>query len=229
MMFSNDDRILVVAAHPDDEAFGCGGTIAKSISQGAEASLLTLTDGVSARTGDSNDNRDEIDIRKRALEASSKVLGFRNLYRADFPDNRLDVVPLLSLAKKVEEIIAEVHPTVIFVHDISDLNIDHELAHRAVMTACRPTPDSPIRRIFSFEVVSSTEWSLSSPKFEPNVFVDIGDHLDAKLGSIKAYNRELRQFPHPRSEKGIVTLQSFRGMSVGVKAAEAFRLVRCVC
>ena len=86
----------------------------------------------------------------------------------------------------------------------------------------------PIKRIFSFEVLSSTEWitACTNSQFMPNMFVDIGKTLGRKIDAMKSYKSEFKEYPHPRSVEGIETLAKYRGLMVGKDACEGFELIR---
>lgn len=215
--------VLVIAAHPDDEALGCGGAIARHAGQGEDVHVLFLADGVTSR-----DETGEADVEKRraAALAAAKALGAKPPRFAGMPDNKLDTVPLLDVVKAVEEALTETVPDVVYTHHGGDLNVDHGIVHRAALTACRPQPGCPVRAIYAFEVPSSTEWNDSV--FIPNRFVDIGATLDAKMKALACYAGEMRPFPHPRSLEAIEALARWRGASAGLEAAEAFHIIRQV-
>ena len=180
--------ILVIAAHPDDEVLGCGGTMASHVDDGDKVHVVFMSDGVTSRI---NVNDEEVKERKQAAINASNTLGVKNKpIFLGFSDNRMDAVVLLDIVQSLEEIIYEIKPEVIYTHHVGDLNIDHKVTHQAVMTACRPQPEFCVREIYSFEVLSSTEWSTNNP-FIPNYFVDISDTLELKISAIKAYNSEL--------------------------------------
>lgn len=215
--------ILVVAAHTDDEAMGCGGTIARHIAEGDEVHLLFMTDGVGSREV----LAEEVIDRLSAAQQAAQTLGVSSYTNLSFPDNRMDAVPLLDIVKEVEANISEIKPEIIYTHHIGDLNIDHQVTHKAVMTACRPQPGFSVKTIYAFEVLSSTEWQTPNlVPFVPNVFIDITDYLSTKINASKAYHEEMREIPHSRSLQHIELLARHRGYTVGVHAAEAFMLVR---
>jgi LmbE family N-acetylglucosaminyl deacetylase len=218
--------VLVVVAHADDEALGCGGTISRHVEQGDAVHLVLMADGVRSRTDAS-----DADLARR-IEASRRaqtILGLSSTHPLGLPDNRMDSVPLLELVKKLEPIIEEIRPTVIYTHHYGDLNIDHCLTHAAVMTACRPVPDSSVREIYGFEVLSSTEWATPlESQFVPNFFVDISQQLRTKLKALEAYAEEMREAPHSRSMKHVEVLARHRGYSIGIDAAEAFEVYRII-
>lgn len=216
-------KVLVVVAHPDDEVLGCGGTIKKHIENGDEVSLVTMTDGYSSRG-------EEDPTRSPALENSCKTLDISNYHCFDFPDNKMDSVPLIDIIQKLEPIIKKSNPNLIYTHSHSDLNIDHVLTYKAVMTACRPGVYPEIKGILCFEVPSSTEWGLLDERkeFNPNHFVDIKDQFETKLKALACYDNEMREFPHPRSNEYIEALAKVRGGQSGLMKAEAFKVERWI-
>lgn len=219
--------VLVVAAHTDDEALGCGGTIAKHVAQGDTVYAVFLADGVTSRPDASEQ---ELDERNSAARQAHKILGIEQSFMLGFPDNRMDTVPLLDIVQKLEQVMDGVQPQVVYTHHNGDLNIDHRITHQAALTACRPVPDSPVREIYAFEVLSATEWnSPGTSTFIPNVFVDISDHLETKMNALAAYELEMRDSPHARSIVNAMRLAELRGSCVGVIAAEAMMAVRVIC
>ena len=218
-------KILIIAAHPDDEILGCGGTIAKMKNTHIIETIF-MTNGVSARG-----TKRQKEIKKRK-NSSIKLFKFLNLPKPtfyNFPDNRMDKVPLLKIVRKIEKKIKIFKPETILTHYSNCLNIDHRITFEAVITACRPINNLSVKKILSFEVPSSSDWALfKGKKFEPNYYVDISKHIKDKLDLIKFYKDELRKYPHSRSIQSIKSLASFRGVSCGVKFAEGFYLNRFV-
>lgn len=219
------NNILVVAAHPDDEILGVGGTILKHINNNDTVSILILGDGETSRGVN-------INIRKREEQAEKVAQAFRveNIFLEKFPDNKFDSVPLLQIIKKVEEIIYQIKPNIIYTHCQNDLNIDHQLTFRAVLTVCRPQPDFFVKKILTFETLSSSEWQIKDQShiFCPTEYVDIVEFIDKKLKILKNYDGELREYPHPRSIEGVKILAQYRGMEIGCKFAEAFQIIRSI-
>jgi len=220
--------VLIVAAHPDDEVLGCGGTIAKLSSLGLNINILFLSNGEDSRIASKLEIKKRILKRKNAAKLASKILGSKSPNFADLSDNQLDKYPLIKIIKIIEKNIKKYKPSIIYTHFKNDLNIDHQIVNRAVITACRPQKNSPVKSLFFFEVPSSTEWRIDSKKkiFNPNWFEDISKTKNKKLLALKAYKSELRKWPHSRSIKGVSALFTWRGASVGVDAAEAFMLGR---
>jgi LmbE family N-acetylglucosaminyl deacetylase len=221
------NKLLIVAAHPDDEILGCGGTAARLIREGYEAYTLILGEGITSRDEKRQraKRKRELDNLKTEIYAANEVLGVRDVFIYDFPDNRFDTVPLLDIIKVIEKIKNKVKPDIIFTHYESDLNIDHQITYRALLTAARPLPDETVKEIYSFEVLSSTEWYFPL-RFSPDVFFNISYDMNRKIDAIKKYTSEVKFFPYPRSIEGIKINASYWGTRVGVKYAEAFKLVR---
>jgi LmbE family N-acetylglucosaminyl deacetylase len=223
-------RVLVVAAHPDDEVLGCGGTIARHADAGDQVQVLIVAEGATSRQQqrDRNQATGELSALAQAAQQSGAILGAQGVELLDLPDNRLDSLDRLDLIKQIEERIAHHQPQVVYVHHAGDVNVDHRRLHEAVVTACRPTPGQPVRRLLSFEVASSTEWQPpgSALPFQPNWFVDISAQWSRKREALAAYASEMRPWPHARSLEALEHLARWRGAQVGVEAAEAFHLLR---
>lgn len=221
------ESILVIAAHPDDEVLGCGGTIAKLAKKGNKVNVAFLCDGELSRASKfTKVTKKNILDRKKAAEKACKILGAKKPTFADFLDNQLDSVPLLKVVQSVEGLINKYSPNTIFTHYGGDLNIDHSIVNKAVITACRPQVDCCVKKILFFEVPSSTEWNFSDTikSFRPNWNEDIGSFLKIKLKALECYGKEIKRWPHPRSIKGVEILSQYRGSVVGYKAAESFVL-----
>ena len=227
-MIGKSQSVLVIAAHPDDEALGCGGTMARLAAEGVNVHVAFLADGVGARPMSELEHDRALQQRREAGRQAASILGSHEPRFFDFPDNQLDTVSLLELAQAIEKAIEELAPDTVITHHGGDLNIDHRRVHDAVLTACRPQTGHPVRRIWCFEVASSTEWQSpgSAPAFTPNLFFDIESTLRQKLEALDAYEQEMRDWPHSRSIRAVEHLARWRGASVGHEAAEAFMVVR---
>ena len=224
-------KVLVIAAHPDDEVLGCGGTAARLAQEGHDVHFAILGEGITSRHPQRTDaNAAQLDKLHRQSEAAAAKVGVKNVVHDRLPDNRLDTVPLLEIVKIVEGLVDRIKPEVIYTHHRGDLNVDHGIIHRSVLTAVRPVSGQPVREIYSFEVPSSTEWAFQQlePCFRPNVFVDVTRTLEAKIAAMGCYETEVRQFPHPRSPEALRAIAMRWGSVCGCGAAEAFELVRSV-
>lgn len=219
-------NILVVAAHSDDEVLGCGGTIAKHVMNGDRVTVVFMTDGVGSRVG--NDN-DDVAIRNVSAKKALSTLSVSQSFQFDFPDNNMDSVPLLQVVKKIEKVIEQIQPSVVYTHFAHDLNVDHRITHQAVMTACRPQVQSSVKEIYTFEVLSSTEWaSKTNDQFLPQLIVDVSESWELKVKALECYHTEMRKFPHSRSYEAVEALAVLRGSTHGVSKAEAFFVERVV-
>ncbi len=217
--------ILIVASHPDDEVIGCGGTIAKHVASGDIVHVAFMTNGVGSRGSISINN--DIKDRSLAAQSSADILGVSSIHNFDLEDNKMDSIPLLDIVKLIEGLIKEINPNVVYTHHIGDLNIDHRITHKALMTACRPIPGSSIKEIYTFEILSSTEWqTVGYSPFIPNVYIDVSKQIELKRKALYCYNEEMRKPPHSRSIENIIRLNNLRGNSIGIEYAEAFTLVR---
>lgn len=222
-------RALVVAAHPDDEVLGCGGTIARLTRERAGVSVAILGEGATSRASSRRRAApSQVRVLRQQSRLAAKELGVSDVSWFGLPDNRFDSVDLLEIVKVVEGLIRRVQPTVVYTHHPGDLNIDHRLTFQAVLTATRPLADCTVRALYSFEVPSSTEWAFGkvTPPFSPNVFVDISSTLGQKIRALKRYAGEVRPFPHPRSPKVLEAAATRWGSAIGVESAEAFELIR---
>jgi LmbE family N-acetylglucosaminyl deacetylase len=224
-------KVLVIAAHPDDEVLGCGATVARLVQEQHEVHFAILGEGITSRHAQRSeaDEGQLAELHGQARAAAAK-LGAKSIALHELPDNRLDTVPLLEVVKVVEELTERIKPEVIYTHHPGDLNVDHGVIHRAVLTATRPIAGQCVREIYAFEVPSSTEWAFASlqPVFRPNVFVDVSATLEAKISAMSCYETETREFPHPRSPEALRAVARRWGSVVGCDAAEAFELIRSI-
>lgn len=220
--------ILVIAAHPDDEVLGCGGTTSRLVNEGSVVHTLILGEGITSRDEERNRSGGGskiVDLQKEAERANSK-LGVKKVYFGDFPDNRFDSCALLDIVKKIEHIKHKVKPDIIFTHYGGDCNIDHRVTYEAVITATRPMQNETVKEIYSFEVLSSTEWRFPL-SYSPNVFFDVTETIEQKIKALDEYKTEMREYPHPRSTKAVKKNAETWGFKMGLKYAEAFQCIRC--
>lgn len=220
--------ILVVAAHPDDEILGCGGTIAKHSSEGDIVHVLIVAEGITSRSLQ-KDKADAIKKLHNTSKKAAKILGAKPPKMANFPDNKLDTVALLDIIQVIEKHVKDIQPDILYTHHGSDLNIDHRRVYEAVITATRPIPGNCYpESIYTFETVSSTEWStpVTGQPFVPNYFVNISGSFNKKMKALACYESEMRAFPHARSMENIEALATLRGATIGVRYAESFSVVR---
>jgi N-acetylglucosamine malate deacetylase 1 len=216
-------RVLVVAAHPDDEVLGMGGTIALHTARGDEVRVLVVTDGSSTQYPDDVETRSrkEEEARRAAAE-----LGVEDYVHLDHPDMRLDTLPHVEVNRVIEEHVQGFAPAVLYTVQ-PDVNNDHRVLFDSVAVATRPVPGQPVRRLLTYAPASSTEWTPAAVNwFVPNWYVDVTETIERKIAAFAHYETERREYPHPRSERAIRATAEFHGTTCGCEYAEPFVLVR---
>ena len=219
-------RVLVFAAHPDDEVLGMGGTIALHASQwGDEVRIVCVTDGSSTQYP--GDVALRVQKNEEARRAAAE-LGVEEYVHLDLPDMRLDTVPHVEVNAVVERELREFEAAVVYTPH-PDVNRDHRALFDSVAVATRPTPGQPVRRVLTYAPTSSTEWTPGLlGAFTPNWFVDVTETLERKLRAFAHYATEARRYPHPRSERALRAYAEYYGATAGCEFAEPFVLVRNV-
>lgn len=232
---SAKETALVVAAHPDDEVLGAGGTMAKLSAAGYSVYVVIVATGAAARYANPGNHVDqiasEIAVLKENVSSTGPILGVKRHVFLDYPDNRLDTVPLMDISHSLKEIVKDINPSIVFTHHHGDYNWDHRVVHEATLMACRANQGERYpRAIYSYEVLSSTERSFRGGEFAfvPNVYVDITGSIQKKIGALKCYTSELGEYPHPRSVEAVKNKALSRGSEVNVNYCEAFQLVRSI-
>ena len=223
-------KVLVVAAHPDDEVLGVGGTILRHTMMGDQVRILIMAEGVTSRDDvrDTQKHAAELHALHEKAQQVAKFLGAEKVELLSFPDNRMDEVDLLDVVKSIEQLVESFHPQVVYTHHAGDVNIDHQRTHEAVITACRSLPKASVQELYFFETLSSTEWQMptAGKVFLPAMYVDISEVLEKKIAALKLYASEMRDYPHPRSYRAVKALAEYRGMTAGMHYAEAFAIGR---
>lgn len=217
------NTVLVVAAHPDDEVLGPGGTLARHVHRGDQVHALLVADGATSRYADGM-----AEVLAKCTRRAAQVLGFASVEHLAFPDQRLDALPLLEVTREVEKSVDRVRPDIVYTHFPGDVNADHGIVARAAWTACRPYVLPGLRLFAAFETPSSTEWAwpIAGSTFHPALFVDVSSTLDEKLDAMSCYETELREYPHPRSLRALRERAAYWGSRVDRPAVEAFEVLR---
>lgn len=221
-------RILVIAAHPDDEVYGMGGTIAKLVAQGCEVHVLIVTDGCISQYRNEDNLKEIIELKREEARKANNILGVECVHFGDLPDMKLDQIPHIQINYVIEELIQKLKPREVYTHFYGDVNLDHQLVYKSTLVATRPTVGQCVKNLYSYSVPSSTEWSpqLIHSVFMPNVFVEIEPYASRKFKAIKAYTTELRTYPHPRSIESVKRNDVVVGTQCGLRSAEGFMLLR---
>jgi LmbE family N-acetylglucosaminyl deacetylase len=219
------NRALIIAAHPDDDILGCGGVISKFRNK-VEFKILFIGEGSTCRytNPECNEAIESIEYRNSCAKSALELLGVSEYSFHNLPCGRLDQVPLILINKIIEKEILEFKPDTVFTHSNCDSNKDHVKVYDSTIISTRP--GCGVDNVFSYEVLSSSEWGFEAG-FSPNVFFQLmKKNVDDKFNALNKYLGEIKTFPFPRNEKSIITLATFRGMQSGNMYAEAFKLIR---
>jgi LmbE family N-acetylglucosaminyl deacetylase len=218
-----NNRVLIIAPHPDDEVLGVGGTIARFASENSDVYVAIITKAVPP---DFTEEVSQID-RQEAL-AAHQVLGVKETIFLSFPAARLDTVPHRDVNVKLFELIQKIRPETLFIPFVGDLHLDHQRVFLSSLVAARPNHAEAPKVIYAYETLSETNWNAPYiiTNFVPNVFVDISPYLETKLEAMRMYASQLKPFPNERSEESLRALATLRGSTVGRFAAEAFYQIR---
>ena len=220
------NTVAAIMAHPDDEVLGCGGSLSRWSRSGASVHIFILATGLTSRGP--ADKASLLSLKDQARSAADR-LGAKTIDFAGFPDNAMDSVKLLDIVKQVESFLAKTKPDLIFTHHSGDINIDHDLTQRAVMTATRALPGSKPVDVLACEVLSSTEFGPANKRLQPHFYMRLTeDDVKAAIDALVCYQGEIRDWPHPRSAEALEHQFGLRGAECGAEAAEVFEVLRMV-
>lgn len=222
-------KVLIISAHPDDDILGCGGFISK-FKKKYDFRIVFIAEGSSCRFNDLIKDKDKIaktiETRNSYAIDALRSLSVKDVKFYNLPCGRLNNQPIIEINKIIENEISKYKPNIVFTHAEKDTNNDHRVIYKSTMMATRPGVFETLESVISYEVLSSTEWNYSEV-FSPNHFVALDkSHVKEKWNALKCFTSEIKKFPHPRSEQGIITHASYRGMQSGFKFAEAFKIIR---
>ena len=228
-MLDKYKKFLIVAAHPDDDVLGCGGTIADLIKQKKKVKVVFVAEGTSCRFNNKKELKEKIDkeieVRNNYGKKALFDLGVKKFRFYNLKCGKLNSYPITEIAKIIESEISEFKPDVVITHSDNDVNLDHRTVYQASLQSTRPTNENKIKCLLSFEILSSTEWKFKKI-FEPNYFYCIDKTINKKIKALKRYKSEIKNFPHPRSVEGVMTLAKYRGIQSHNKFSEAFKIIR---
>lgn len=216
--------ILVVAPHPDDESLGCGGTLLRHVDEGDSVHWLVVTTMTAAQ----GFSAERIAARQKEIDAVAAVYPFAGVHRAELPTTRLDTLPVGDLVGAIGKVFQAVKPDTVYLPYRNDAHSDHAAVFDATAACCKSFRHPSVKRVYAYETLSETEFGLrpDDPGFRPNLFVDIGDRLERKLKILHMYAGEMGAFPFPRSEECVRAQAALRGSLAGVRAAEAFMVLK---
>jgi len=228
-MLDKYKKFLIVAAHPDDDVLGCGGTIADLIKQKKKVKVVFVAEGTSCRFNNKKQLKEKIDkeieVRNNYGKKALFDLGVKKFKFYNLKCGKLNSYPITEIAKIIENEISEFKPDVVITHSDNDVNLDHRTVYQASLQSTRPTNKNKIKCLLAFEILSSTEWKFKKI-FEPNYFYCIDKTINRKIKALKRYKSEIKKFPHPRSVEGVITLAKYRGVQSHNKFCEAFKIIR---
>jgi LmbE family N-acetylglucosaminyl deacetylase len=219
-------KTLVVAPHPDDELLGCGGTLLRRVAEGGTVAWLLMT-AITEENGWSaeriEERASEIDQVRQGLQISPG-----HLYALNFPTANLDRFPMTTLVASISQVFANYKPDEVFLPHPSDAHSDHRVTFEAAAACTKWFRYSSVKRVITYETLSETEFGINPVKnmFQPNLFVNVSEYLEAKLSLLGVYQSELGKHPFPRSLEAVRALSFLRGSQMGVPAAEAFQVLR---
>ena len=209
-------NVLVLAPHNDDEILGVGGTIKKLIKEGHDVYVCEVTSGI------------HFALLQEEAKRAHRLLGVKQSFFLNRSVGKLKSMEQSNLNAALLEVVKLTQPDIAFLPFIGDMHIDHREVTESAMVVLRPIGDYSIREIYMYETLSETGWNIpiEGRCFNPNMWVDITDTIEDKLGAMSCYESQLIEYPHPRSKEAISALAQFRGATVGVPYAESFMLVR---
>ena len=216
-------NVLFVAAHPDDETLGCGGSILKHKKSGDKVYWLIITDMLRSE----GFTEERIRARHKEIGTIAAAYGFSGIFKLNLPTAKLDRVPMSEIISQVDGVIKKTKAEVIYLPHAGDIHTDHQITHRAVVSSAKSFKFPQVKRILAYETVSETEFAAPrrNSVFLPNVFTNVTPFMDKKLSLMKLYKGEVKPFPFPRSIKNLKALAAFRGSRMGARYAEAFMLI----
>lgn len=217
------DKVLVVAPHPDDETLGCGGTLLKHKNSGDKIYWMIVTN-IQSKDGWPEE---EVQKRQKEIHQVADMYGFEKIFKLDFPTTMLDTIPYNDLIAKMSAVIQEVKPSIVYLPNRSDVHTDHQVTFKVAVSCCKNFRAPFINKILMYECLSETEFApaLREDAFTLNVFVDISEYFNRKLEIFKVYGSEVMEPPFPRSIETVTSLARYRGSRIGKEYGEAFYLL----
>lgn len=213
---------MVIAPHPDDETLGCGGTLIRHKLEGDKIYWLIVT-GIKREDGWASET---IESRKKQIELVSTVYSCEDIFDINLPTMKVDNILTSELVDRIAEIHRQIEPDIIYMPFVNDVHSDHQLIAKAVQANVKWFRFPYVKEVLSYETLSETDFNfIGDSVFRPNVFVDISNHINEKIQTMKIYKNEIGEHPFPRSERAIRALSTLRGAQSGFDAAEAFQMV----
>ena len=216
--------ILVVAPHADDESLGCGGTLLRHVDAGDSVHWLIVT----TMTESNGFSEERIASRNMEIDMVASSYQFAGVHRLELPTTLLDTLPIGEIVEAIGKIFQDVQPDTVYLPYRNDAHSDHAVVFDATVSSCKSFRHPSVKRVYAYETLSETEFGLrpDDPGFRPNLFIDIGDQLERKIQILNLYAGEMGEFPFPRSEECVRAQAALRGSKAGLRAAEAFMVLK---
>jgi len=221
------NTVIAIAPHPDDETYGCGGTLIRHRELGDTIHWLIIT-SMSEASGYS---QEKIIKRVSEIDQVTQMYDFKSVHKLNFPPAQLDRIPLQEIVTAIGNIFHQIKPNYVYVPYRGDVHTDHRVVFDAVTACTKWFRFESIKKILAYETLSETDFNINPNvmAFAPNSYVNINSYLDKKIAIAHSYESEYGEFPFPRSEKALRSLAHYRGSLSGFQAAEAFMLLRERC
>lgn len=223
--------ILAIGAHPDDVELGCGGTVAKLISEGKKVAIIDLTEGELGTRGTNITRAQEAAEASAILKISAREnLGMKDGFLLNNEEHQLQIVKMIR----------KYQPDIVFANAVDDRHPDHGKAAKLISDACflaglikieTELEGQPQQAWRPKQVFHYIQWK----NLEPDFVVDISDFMDLKLQACMAYKT---QFYDPKSSEPMtpIATKDFQesltyraqdlGRLSGVQFAEGFTTER---
>lgn len=215
-------RIMVISPHPDDETLGAGGTLLRYKAEGHKIYWLNIT------SVEKSDKWSEefIQKRKKQLIEVCRFYQFDQFIDLKFEPASLDSVSRSQLIERIGEYFDEIKPEWIMLPDGNDAHSDHKVVFECCLACSKVFRYPYIKRIATMEIISETDFGKPDNPFVPNLFIDISDYMDKKLGALEIYDTEIQEKPFPRNLDAVRALGTLRGGMAGCQYAEAFKIIK---
>ena len=218
-------RVLAIAAHPDDETLGCGGTLLKHYAAGDSLFWLIATEAHPPYW-----SLETIERKSAEVAGVAEAYGMERCFKLGLPAGQLDTVPIADVMEHIRHVITEISPDTVYLVHGGDVHTDHQTLFTAAMSVLKPFHMGAlgVRKVISYETLSSTEAAphQTNYRFTPNLFGNITPYMDRKIDILGMYLTEAQPDPMPRAPSAVRALARFRGATISVDYAEAFMLVR---
>lgn len=208
-----DKKIAIIVAHPDDEVYGMGGTIARLCDNNNEVNILYVTNGMTS-CGFS---------RYDVIYKVKKILNFNDFELLHLSDQKLDSLNQMEINDLISRYIYKINPDIVYTHAIEDLNIDHRIIHNSTMVSCRPQRGCSVKELYTF---CNSSWDFNEfGSFNSNTFIDIDKYIYKKTEAMKVYESEIKKYPHPMSLTNISNRHIEIGSKFCLYAVEEFKQI----